>query len=199
MGSLQSFCREFSPNFFGFTIIFVSFVFWNGRERESCYRVLDESGHTHVCWMRFVTECRTSRFCKRATNYRALLRKMTHEDKASWVSSLSCTHCWISQVTRMWNASRHMYIYRALLRKMTHEDWAGHLKYLRHPVHSVERFRSHVWGTRHVTCIWNASRHRMSNESCHTMLNESCHTLLNESCHTYDKWAMSLINGPCHW
>ena len=28
---------------------------------------------------------------KRATNYRALLRKMTHEDKASYKSSPPCT------------------------------------------------------------------------------------------------------------
>jgi len=30
-------------------------------------------------------------FCKRATNYRALLRKMTYKDKQSYASSLPCT------------------------------------------------------------------------------------------------------------
>ena len=33
-------------------------------------------------------------FCKRATNYRALLRKMTYEDKASYASTPPCTINW---------------------------------------------------------------------------------------------------------
>ena len=43
-------------------------------------------------------------FCKRATNYRALLRKMTCEDKASYESTPPCTNVWQRRNTK----NRHL-------------------------------------------------------------------------------------------
>jgi len=54
-------------------------------------RELNESCHTHTGWRRPIGCLKLQViFRKRATNYRALLRKFTYEDKASYWSSPPC-------------------------------------------------------------------------------------------------------------
>ena len=55
-------------------------------------------------------------FRKRATNYMALLRKITCEDKASYDSTPPCIMCRLKRAIN----------YRALLRKITYEDKASY-------------------------------------------------------------------------
>ena len=63
--------------------------------------------HSHVCntgWRRLIGCLKLQVIlCKRATDYRALLTKMTYKDKASYDSTPCCrvfeTICWITQLT----------------------------------------------------------------------------------------------------
>jgi len=51
-----------------------------------------KSPNTHTGWRRLIGCLKLQVvFCKRATNYRALLRKMTYKDKPSYASSPPCT------------------------------------------------------------------------------------------------------------
>ena len=68
-------------------------------------------------------------FRKRATNYRALLRKMTCKDKASYDSTPLCTPGWrrvIGCLMLRVIFCKRATDYRALLRKMTYEDKASY-------------------------------------------------------------------------
>ena len=49
-------------------------------------------------------------FCKRATNYRALLRNMTCEDKASYDSTPPCRGRWILHAESLFFIYAHIYV-----------------------------------------------------------------------------------------
>jgi len=178
-----------------------------------CCWVCDESWHTwmsHVTHERVVSRRRGARwttgwqwpigclksqviFHKRATNYRALLPKMTHKDKASYDSTPSCTylcclvrgeswHTWISHITYEWvvtrtNVSHECVTHTGKGRHAHKPESFQNTNESRHTSH----YRFAVMG--HVTHT-NTARHTHERVT-HT--NES-HT--NESWHTQE-WVMS--------
>jgi len=64
---------------------------------HSCILCIEKCTHsrtpsTDIGWRKSIGCLKLQvNFCKRATNYRALLRKMTYKDKASYASTLPCT------------------------------------------------------------------------------------------------------------
>jgi len=77
-------------------------------------------------------------FRKRATKYRALLRKMTYKDKGSYESSPPCM-CYESGHTIEW---------------VTLHVWMSHVTLMNESCHTYEWVMSHVCLS-HVTCMTN--------------------------------------------
>ena len=109
--------------------------------------------HSHVPWLMYISVNRTGwqrpigrliswiTFRKLATNYRALLRKMTYKDKASCESSPPCTrethglHVWMGRVNRT---------------RLTRDIWMSHGTHINQFCHTSEWVMS--WLTRDI--LW---------------------------------------------
>ena len=119
-------------------------------------------------------------FCKRVTNYRALLRKMTYKNKASYGSSPPCANEpsfeWLWHVLSV--CDTHPWVMSNM--------WIRHVTHMNVSCHTYAWVRSHMW-RRHVMQM---------HESCDTLKGVMPHrwishvTHVHESCHPYE-WVMS--------
>ena len=125
-------------------------------------------------------------FYQRATNHRALLRKTTYKDKASYGSLPPCTIA-SNYLNDVWMS--HVNNYRALLRKMTYKDKASFATLY----NCLKLFEwcvmSHVNGSRHIWMI------HVTYICVMAYIKGSCHIWI---VHIRYEWVMSNMDGSCH-
>jgi len=153
-------------------------------------------------------------FRERATNHRALLRKMTYADKASydstphetewlqWVMwfvfvtrmSASCrtykwgsSHLWVSHVTHI-NEPSHTYEW-----VMSH-IWMSHVSHMNLSCHTYERVTSHIWMS-HVTHV-NIGKVQISWKQ-HLQIQYALqpYIWMSHSAHMNESWVTSNVNA----
>jgi len=161
-------------------------------------------------------------FRKRATNYRALLWKMTCKDKASYASWPPCT-MWtghslheLSHVARVHKSLRTC-AWAKISQLVVSHIWMSHVAYLNQacrvcdwcdrvcdwsvlrvhePCHTYERVMSHVWLS-HVTHL-NRPCHKCAWSMSHTYQGAMSHIWMRLAAHTNEprstyEWVMSHI------
>ena len=118
-------------------------------------------------------------FRKRATNYSALLRKMTYEDKASYESTPPCMYIFDKSTYQRGKFTR-IFVSNFII--MT---WL---------IHICDMAHSCVWHDLFmcVTWLFPTLFICVTYKPCHTYEWVMSHTHMNESCHTYE-WVMSHI------
>jgi len=133
-------------------------------------------------------------FRKRATNYRALWRKMTYQDKASYASSPPCTN--MSKVTAFVSKVTYVWVKRDLYMCQKWPTLVSNVTYMcvKSVLHMCRKWLTHVSKLFYI-CIKNDLH--MCRQSKHTYVGHVwhiCRSLLTRVEVTFD---MSIIYAAC--
>jgi len=148
---------------------------------------------SHTGWQRLIGCLKLQViFCKRATNCRALLRKMTCKNKPSYASSPPCT-THTNELCRTYEQVVSLHIWWvtyewAMLHIRTSYEWCcSHERIMSHSaafcntLHDTEHLAAHCSTLQHTAAHYNTLQHTATH--CYTLQHTHCNTLQHTVTH----------------